>query len=43
MKKPVSPEARRAAIAIIWFIMIMIGLTIIGLWLKLFWFGWVMQ
>lgn len=42
MKKPVSPFAEKVAAVIVWFIVIMIGLTVFGAWLKLFWFGWVL-
>jgi len=42
MKKPVSREAQTIAFAVVAFILILIGMTIVGIWIKLFWMGWVM-
>jgi hypothetical protein len=39
----VSPEAKVTGRLIVWFVLFMIMATIFGIWIKLFWLGWVFQ
>jgi len=41
-KRPISNEARLAANVIVFFLVGLALASIFGVWLKLFWFGWVM-
>ena len=36
-----TKDARLAAAIVMWFILLLILATIGGVWLKVFWFGWV--
>lgn len=41
MKNPISPTAQHIANACTWFLALLVMGTITGVWVKLFWIGWV--
>jgi hypothetical protein len=38
---PSTPEAKRLAVALAWFLLFIIVGTLLGVWIKFFWMGWV--
>jgi hypothetical protein len=36
-----TPEARQLTLVLMWFLLFLIVGTLLGVWIKLFWIGWV--
>jgi hypothetical protein len=41
LRPETTPEARRLAVVLTWFLLFLIVGTLPGVWIKLFWIGWV--